>query len=136
MVLNVVFAGTFFVFALLSSCTSILPTEASSDEPILLALNQSKSLPRGPVLRFVSVEEDSRCPTGVQCVWAGNARVRIDATFDGQTQRLGLNTTLEPKSGVAFDYSIELLDVMPAATTPSQPESKYSVRLRAGKRGG
>src|SRR5919206_5039217 len=31
-------------------------------------------------LRFVRVADDSRCPTNVDCVWAGNAEVLIEAS--------------------------------------------------------
>jgi hypothetical protein len=32
----------------------------------------------GPVnLTPVNVDEDSRCPTGVQCIWAGTVRVKV-----------------------------------------------------------
>ena len=31
----------------------------------------------GLAVRFVAVAEDSRCPTGMSCVWEGRARVRL-----------------------------------------------------------
>ena len=36
----------------------------------------------------LAVVEDSRCPTGVQCPWAG--RVRVNARVDGQPRELTL----------------------------------------------
>jgi hypothetical protein len=58
-------------------------------------------------LSFLAVPEDSRCPSGVQCIWAGNARVslKLDATqFD-------LNTTVEPHEAVVQGYRFQLVQV-------------------------
>lgn len=30
--------------------------------------------------------EDSRCPTGVTCIWAGRARVKVEITSEGKTE--------------------------------------------------
>ncbi|WP_055436271.1 hypothetical protein [Lacinutrix algicola] len=35
-------------------------------------------------LKFISLESDSRCPTGVQCVWAGEAIAIVDVYKNGQ----------------------------------------------------
>jgi hypothetical protein len=32
-------------------------------------------------LEFMEVAADSRCPTGVQCVWAGEAKCRLSVTY-------------------------------------------------------
>ncbi len=119
-------------FFMITACAIAAPTEVT-DEPIIIAYGRAVSIPSGPALRFAAVEEDSRCPAGVQCIWAGNARVRIDAIFDGETQKLRLNTTVDPKTGAAFGFTIELLDVMPGATAPSQAEPNYSVRISVKK---
>jgi len=34
--------------------------------------------------KFVAIESDSRCPKGVQCVWAGEAVVLIDVFKNGK----------------------------------------------------
>ena len=36
------------------------------------------------VLTPVRIEEDSRCPTGVQCVWAGTVRVAVYVADNGE----------------------------------------------------
>jgi hypothetical protein len=48
--------------------------------PVRLAPGESAALPvRDARLRFDRVLEDSRCPTGVTCVWAGRARVAVSS---------------------------------------------------------
>ena len=39
-------------------------------------------------IRFVEVEGDSRCPTGVVCVWAGEAKCRMSITYQGTTSEI------------------------------------------------
>ena len=36
-------------------------------------------------ITFEKVIEDSRCPEGVQCVWAGNAKILVKVSHDGGT---------------------------------------------------
>lgn len=43
-------------------------------------------------VRFDSVANDSRCPAGVTCVWAGNAEVLVEAESGGRRAVLKLNT--------------------------------------------
>src|ERR1041384_6590460 len=43
-------------------------------------------------LRFVTVPEDSRCPSDVTCVWAGNARVELLVTNGRRTKSMTLNS--------------------------------------------
>lgn len=49
-------------------------------EPFRLALGESVER-EGHEISFVEVVEDSRCPTGVQCAWAGTAKIRV--SIDG-----------------------------------------------------
>lgn len=38
----------------------------------------------GITITFAEVLEDSRCPTSVQCVWAGRARVKVLVSEEGK----------------------------------------------------
>ncbi|MGM0589613.1 MAG: hypothetical protein ACQETE_14415 [Bacteroidota bacterium] len=61
------------------------------------------------IVQFTEVLEDSRCPEGVQCPWAGNARVQ----FNVNGELLELNTFTQPKSNVVAGFRIELLSLRP-----------------------
>ncbi len=37
-------------------------------------------------IKFLEVVEDSRCPTGVECIWAGRAIVKVQVTFNGNKE--------------------------------------------------
>ncbi len=85
----------------------------------------------GLTLTPVMVAEDSRCPTGATCVWAGRARVSTAvATVDGSEIRvLTLGTPL-----AVGDRSVTLVDLCPTpgvqrAPIVAKPVAVYAVSL-------
>jgi hypothetical protein len=79
-------------------------------------------------IEFVKVLEDSRCPVGVDCVWAGNAKVQIKISKGkAAAQTFEMNTGLAPKT-ITFDgYKIELLTLNPAPNTDTEmAKRKYT----------
>jgi hypothetical protein len=82
-----------------------------------LRVGQSVSLyKRRLSIRFVAVADDSRCPSDVTCVWAGNARVQLQVS-NGRTSKtltLNSNTTAPPPSDGSFKgYTLKLLSLNP-----------------------
>ncbi len=68
-------------------------------------------------LKFLSVVEDSRCPKGVDCIWEGNARVRLQISLSRtnyNSEVFELNTSLEPHSILIENYEIKILDLIPS----------------------
>ncbi|MCB0466259.1 MAG: hypothetical protein KDC78_11410 [Aequorivita sp.] len=41
---------------------------------------------KGISIKFLEVLEDSRCPEGVTCIWAGRAIVKVEVTSNGKTE--------------------------------------------------
>ena len=79
-----------------------------------------------------SVAEDSRCPTGVQCVWAGNARLALLLSHGGAGTSAALNTTVEPRTASFAGHTISLVELRPQPRVGepiSQSEYVASVRL-------
>jgi hypothetical protein len=69
-------------------------------------------------LRFARVASDSRCPTGVECVWAGNAEVLIEASAGGARGKrtLSLNTNAGQEraaEGTYGRYTVKLVGLSP-----------------------
>jgi hypothetical protein len=81
---------------------------------------------------FVGVPEDSRCPTDVVCVWAGNGAVSLVITDDtGAKTTVVLNTTLSPRSVRSSLYEISLTGLKPAPKQASPiPLADYVATLR------
>ena len=65
-------------------------------------------------ISFKEVTEDSRCPLGVMCIWAGNAAVSLTITDGaGAKNQVVLNTTLTPQAVKIGGYEISLVDLQP-----------------------
>jgi hypothetical protein len=88
--------------------------QVSLDQPFRLRIGQSATLPgTGITLTFDGVTEDSRCPTDVTCVWAGNARLALQGHDAAGDRRIELNTTTEPKAAMIGGLRIEVVVLMP-----------------------
>ena len=81
---------------------------------------------------FKRVENDSRCPQDVQCVWAGDALVQLEiAVARTAWVPTTLHTTLEPRKAAQFGYTVELVSLAPQpASTQAIPASNYIASLR------
>jgi hypothetical protein len=64
-------------------------------------------------LTFRAVEGDSRCPTDVVCVWAGDAEIALKIEQAGKAAVAALHTTLEPKKTEWDGYTVALVGLTP-----------------------
>lgn len=113
------------------------PEAASSDAARAVDLPATVTLApgerviaRGPDLavRFADVSEDSRCPEGVNCIWAGRAVVQVEVG-DGEAPTVALEVGGEPRDLRGLSLAAEALDPHPKADSPIRPED-YRLRLR------
>lgn len=97
-----------------------------------LKINQEATIEgEGLAVAFESVLQDGRCPEGVTCVWAGNAKIKIRLSKQNQTPgAVELNTGVKPKSSSFLDYEIKLvaLNPRPKADKPVEP-NEYKATL-------
>lgn len=91
-------------------------------------------------VKFVSVPEDSRCPKGVTCIWAGNVRVLLQVTKTG-SKPAKVELSLNPRDfpdGEAKDcgnYHVKLVSVEPYPVKDQQLAAKdYVVTLSVSKK--
>ena len=91
-------------------------------------------------VKLVSVPEDSRCPTGVNCIWAGNVRVQLQVTKTGSKPakvELNLNPRDFPE-GEATDcgsYRVKLVKVDPYPVIDQQLKAgDYTATLSVSKK--
>jgi hypothetical protein len=80
-----------------------------------LKINQDATIEgEGLTVAFESVLEDGRCPEGLTCVWAGNAKIKIKLSKRPRTPgAVELNTGVKPKSSSFLDYEIKLVALNP-----------------------
>lgn len=89
----------------------------------------------GLEVQFDSVADDSRCPKGVNCVWAGNAKILLKVKKDAdKTADVELNTNIDPKTSRYAEYELRLKELKPypVIDTPIK-SSDYEVTLTVHK---
>ena len=105
------------------------------DTPVRLKVGQSLDVD-GMLITVEKISEDSRCPQGAQCIWAGKVSVALhvqtqDSAFD-MVLMLGLNDAGATQL-VGVD-SLTLKEVSPAPVLDQKiSQSDYSVILLVRK---
>lgn len=133
-------AGILAVVVLLGACSSNQsePTDASPSV-ITVQVGQTFELKPGQTaqlgqlqIAFRGVSQDSRCPSDVQCVWAGDATVRINAAYARMAwQPFDLHTGVEPRSARYRDNTITVVELKPGTHSGRQiAASDYVLTLR------
>src|ERR1700755_263427 len=86
-------------------------------------------------LRFVRVAEDSRCPTTVDCIWAGNAAASIEASAGGARGKKILTLNTNASQGRAGEveygrYTVKLVGLSPyPSSTRKLRQGEYIATL-------
>jgi hypothetical protein len=94
-------------FAALAACATVPPFPTGSPTAAF-----GQTAVAGPVrVKPLALVEDSRCPQGVQCVWAGRVRITAAVTTSSGTSTREL--TLGQPASVAGG-SLTLVEVQPA----------------------
>jgi hypothetical protein len=112
--------------SILAGCTAAGPIEGP------VRLGQIASVD-GPRVRPERVIEDSRCPTDVQCIWAGRLVVRVTVLGGGWTRHLDL--TLGTPVDVA-DGSLTLVTATPPRSTAEHHRTSPPYRFTFAFQGG
>ncbi len=109
--------------------------EITPGEPFQLGVGEEMRLPSEDLtVRFSGVEGDSRCPTGVNCVWAGDAEAELRLIQGEEEIPLSVHThggEKFPRQAQAFGCTVRLEDVEPYPSSKARiaPED-YLVTLR------
>jgi hypothetical protein len=81
-------------------------------------------------IRLVEVVEDSRCPVGVNCIWAGRAVVKVTATKSGEAPATFELADNDEKSNVEFaGYRIHFKSLLPKPTADGEPKQEDYVAV-------
>jgi hypothetical protein len=117
-----------FLFILTSALAPAAapPRDAALDREFDVRIGQWVTI-EGERLRvtFDRVAEDSRCPEGVQCVWAGNAKVVLRLSKGRRrSSALTLNTGADPRQAAYRGYEVRLVKLEP------YPKEKRRIRRR------
>ena len=102
-------------------------------EEFVLRVSQTAAIGGASGLRltFDTVREDSRCPIGVTCVWAGDAVVAITVDGSGGTETVELHTNSSFDVEVILDgHTLGLVELTPVPREGSTIEAdQYQATL-------
>ena len=111
------FLSLAFVLAVifLSGCTAPTPgVTVTIGQPFTLEIGQSAVVQNeGIRIYFVNVSADSRCPSGVQCIWAGEAVINLEAEKGGQMKEVVLSFPGKPRYRLFEKYDLEITSIEP-----------------------
>lgn len=111
------------LFAMTSYSQEIEPFKI---ETVTLKVNQQKTAKMsGLKIKFLGVTEDSRCPTDVQCVWAGNAKMKFRITGERGTKDYIFNSTVGHRGDQVGVWAVSVDTLSP------EPHSKRKIAANA-----
>ena len=83
-------------------------------EQLSVRVGKQKKASRSKLtVKFLELVEDSRCAEGTNCVWAGNATIKVVVSKDGASETFEMNTNLGAKGNVFAGYAINLTSLTP-----------------------
>lgn len=128
-----VFALLFVIVVSVSGCNNEL-NQVTIDKNFVLDYKEVKYFPdHNSSIKLDSVLNDSRCPNGAQCVWAGNAEVRFIYSDGTQNSAFILNTLPNFRTDTLVNgYRIKLVRLNPypqLGTAIKQSEYNAEVKI-------
>jgi hypothetical protein len=111
-------------------------TSAQTAQTVNVGVGSQKKASRSKIsVKFVSVIEDSRCPPDVQCIQAGNARVKVKVSKPGSKPLVfEVNTNLGEKGAVYEGYAIYLTKLSPVPeTTARMSQNTYKATFSVSR---
>lgn len=107
---------------------------AQTTDTVTLKPGQQKTTARTHLkIKFLNVVEDSRCPVDVNCIRAGNAKIKIQITSArGGPKTFELNTTMGPKGDQFEGWAINLESLNPSpnsgkAIKPNDYRARFTI---------
>lgn len=94
-------------------------------QSVTLGINKSKKLfDRKIIVKVLTVVEDSRCPTNVNCIQAGNAKVRISLQKGtNPSKTVELNTNGDNTATIdGYSVKLQFLTPSPKTAAPIRPK--------------
>jgi hypothetical protein len=108
---------------------------ASVNKEFKLRFGGDAAVGDGLKVKFSALVEDSRCPKGVDCIWEGNAKIKVELSGAGkESATFELNTNVEPKSASGAGYEISLLKLDPYPNADARPKEKDYVATLSVRR--
>lgn len=107
------------------------PPAATAPGTVILAAGKPAAIASDATLTFNRIVSDSRCPSGAQCIWAGEVRISLALTVNNETSSFELSTMSNVKTRWrGFDF--ELLAFARCPTVDSATAGAECATVKAG----
>jgi len=111
-------------------------TSADLGKQFYIRVGQAESVEPGNIqVKLIKVTDDSRCPSDVTCIWAGEVKVVLNVTIEGQGSgetilTLGANNNDDQNVKNIGGYYVKVIAVNPyPVSTKIIGQSDYIVTL-------
>ena len=111
-----------FLFAAMSCEKYTMDQVFTIGKESTFRLNQIDYSADGQYTLLINEITDSRCPEGVQCVWAGEVSLKGEWTYNGRKYPIELHTVLKDRQIEPEGFSIQIVD--------AKPSPKYGVESK------
>lgn len=104
-----------FVLILIFGCGIFLQTNAQKAQSVSVLINKQKVAVKNKLtIKFLSLIEDSRCPTDVQCIQAGSARITVELSGGKNAAKtFEMSIGKQPQTVSYAGYNIKLIALNP-----------------------
>ena len=110
-----------FALFFVAGCSKEVEVNAYLNQQVRLPVGQTAIITNEDLsVKFEEVITDSRCPTGVQCVWAGEAKCQTTVTLKGVSTPLVVTvsgSSVSPNVFEGYTFTINLEPYPQAALT-------------------
>ena len=103
-------------------CGAFATVDAQKVQSLKVRVGEQKKFTGSKInVKFISLVEDSRCPAGVNCVWAGNAKIKVQIS-EGKNagETFEINTNIGAKGATFSSYAVNLIELTPAPQADSK----------------
>jgi hypothetical protein len=114
--------------------TSTATQGVAVDQPFTLRIGESADARGTPLHLTLASANDSRCPTDVVCVTAGDAYVVLVSRLDGAERTDTLYLAREPRSASRGDHRIELVGLDPYPVSTARDVARVATLRVSGGR--
>ena len=96
----------------------VFAVSAKQAQELSVQINKEATSKSGVKVKFLELIEDSRCPTDTNCIWAGNAKIKVEVSKPGhKAKTVTLNSGVNPQSVLFGGYQIKLTGLTPEPRT-------------------
>lgn len=122
-----------FIFFGLAACTKNIDFKGYGREATIPFHGRLIASEEGFEIYFEEVVSDSRCPPRVECVWEGEATIKLQFNTSSKSTPFFLSTLPAGKDTLVEGHQVELLELKPASAPARHSLQQYKAVIKVSK---